>query len=175
MKKNFLLIPMCVLAVACTNKPANSNTCEAGESSVLEVEGTTEGDYNYQESEKLITKSAEEFLSAIEKHDLGKALTFFSPEYVAEQHDNFLKGNTEQFFTEFFASEYSKEDGTTEWKNDIQTSDIVVARLVSVSVGDEPEDHITVELELKDGKKYTTSFTMFIDEDGKAKFVAAVG
>lgn len=156
MKKILVMLSTCAL-VACTGKTTtDNNSSEAVETEVEVVE--VESPFNTM-SEDQMTKVGNEFLTAVVNGDLQKALTYFSRNYVAEEHDQFLNGRTSQFITEFFAMEYTNEEGNSEWKN-IDLSDIKAAKVVKADSGDGLNGSITIELEMADGKKYTGKFTM---------------
>jgi hypothetical protein len=44
----------------------------------------------------------DDFEEAVEDHDWNKVMGLIHPDYVKEQHDEFLDGRTDQFLKEFF-------------------------------------------------------------------------
>ena len=173
MKKIFLLFSVCALA-ACTGKaPVNGPEAETTTEPTEEME--VEAPYNTLNEEQM-KREGNEFLNAIVSGDLQKALTYFSHNYVAEQHDQFQNGNTKQFITDFFANDYTTEEGSKEWKN-IELSDIKGAQVIEVDTGDGLSGVIFVELELQDGKKYVGQFTMEMEMPGSETptLIGAVG
>lgn len=65
--------------------------------------------------EKQHPENIEYFLSEFEKsvlkHDAERLLELMDQDYVRDQHDNFLNGNTTQFVNEFFCGNIVKGQG----------------------------------------------------------------
>lgn len=68
---------------------------------------------NLNNIQSKIDRFLESFESAVESHDSDQIMSHMDPDYVKEQHDNFLGGRTDQFINEFFGG-YKKN--TKEFK-----------------------------------------------------------
>ena len=118
---------------------------------------------------KNITNS---FIVTLMSGDLQGTLEFFDPNYVAEQHDNFLEGRTEQFVAEFLAGSYKKG---------FYFITPELSRIKSMKVKktccdlEKNEIYANVEILMDYGVKYTVKLEMIITENGDMCFIGAVG
>ena len=118
---------------------------------------------------KNITNS---FIATLMSGDLQGTLEFFEPNYVAEQHDNFLEGRTEQFVAEFLAGSYKKG---------FYFITPELSRIKSMKVKktccdlNKNEIYANVEILMDYGVKYTVKLEMIITENGDMCFIGAVG
>lgn len=118
---------------------------------------------------KNITNS---FIATLMQGDLQGTLEFFDPGYVADQHDSFLEGRTEQFIAEFLAGSYKKGYYfiTPE-----------LSRIKSMKVKktccdlEKNEIYADVEILMDYGVKYTVRLEMLVTEYGDLRFIGAVG
>ncbi|MCB9223325.1 MAG: hypothetical protein R2780_09515 [Crocinitomicaceae bacterium] len=56
----------------------------------------------YMKPDPVMINYFNEFEQATETHNWDKVMQMIHPNYVKEQHDNFLEGRTDQFLNEFF-------------------------------------------------------------------------
>ncbi|MCQ2218747.1 MAG: hypothetical protein MJZ33_09765 [Paludibacteraceae bacterium] len=162
MKKILYALTLCTLT-ACNSKPSASN--DQNEIVMAEPDCTSD-----------MTLYTERFAQAYLDGDLKKALTFFSPSYVEEQHDGMLGGRTEQFISEFLGSGiYTDANGEEKYVS-WHPNNIVSITVVSVDCNGNPK--ITVKIALKNGEIYEEVLdTEMVDtENGpKPMFVGAFG
>ena len=128
---------------------------------------------NAQEYDKNTVKNiTNSFIATLMNGDLQGTLEFFEPNYVAEQHDNFLEGRTEQFVAEFLAGSYKK---------DFYFITPQLNRIKSMKVKKtccnlkKNEIYANVEILMDYGVKYTVKLEMVITESGDLFFIGAVG
>lgn len=118
---------------------------------------------------KNITNS---FIATLMQGDLQGTLEFFDPGYVADQHDSFLEGRTEQFIAEFLAGSYKKG---------FYFITPELSRIKSMKVKktccdlEKDEIYANVEILMDYGVKYTVRLEMRITEYGDMRFIGAVG
>lgn len=118
---------------------------------------------------KNITNS---FIATLMQGDLQGTLEFFDPGYVADQHDSFLEGRTEQFIAEFLAGSYKKG---------FYFITPELSRIKSMKVKktccdlEKDEIYANVEILMDYGVKYTVKLEMHITEYGDIRFIGAVG
>ncbi len=118
---------------------------------------------------KNITNS---FIATLMSGDLQGTLEFFDPNYVAEQHDSFLEGRTEQFVAEFLAGSYKKG---------FYFITPELSRIKSMKVKktccdlEKNEIYADVEILMDYGVKYTVRLEMLVTEYGDLRFIGAVG
>lgn len=118
---------------------------------------------------KNITNS---FIATLMSGDLQGTLEFFDPNYVAEQHDSFLEGRTEQFIAEFLAGSYKKG---------FYFITPELSRIKSMKVKktccdlEKNEIYADVEILMDYGVKYTVRLEMLVTEYGDLRFIGAVG
>ena len=120
---------------------------------------------------KKITKG---LISAIMSGDLQLSLEYFAPEYVNEQHDNFLEGRTEQFVMEFIGGVPTTKEGKQLDYVTPKQSDIASMKIKDVVIVGETMYSI-VEVTLKDGRKYTTDLNIEVVDGEMLRFWGAVG
>lgn len=128
---------------------------------------------NAQEYNKATVKNiTESFISTLMRGDLDGTLAFFDPSYVAEQHDQFLEGRTEQFVEEFLSGTVKKGcyDITPQ-----------LSRIKSMKVKKacyNPEKgkiYADVQILMDYGVKYVVRLEMRTSGKGKLGFIGAVG
>ena len=118
---------------------------------------------------KNITNS---FIATLLSGDLQGTLEFFDPGYVADQHDSFLEGRTEQFIAEFLAGSYKKG---------FYFITPELSRIKSMKVKktccdlEKNEIYADVEILMDYGVKYTVRLEMLVTEYGDLRFIGAVG
>lgn len=86
------------------------------------------------------------FETAVINHDAQAVLTFFDETYKKEQHDQFLKGNTEQFLMNFFCGNTVK----LETYSCLALNEIKKIKRVSLDVMDVNECVIQYKLKAND-------------------------
>lgn len=146
MKKFITIIAIAVLSLA---------YCNAQKYTTADVKGITES-----------------FINTLLNDDIKMTLEFFDPAYVAEQHDNFLEGRTEQFVSEFLAGSYKKGFYFVNPKiNEIKS--IKIKKCVCKI--DKGDIYSIVEVLLDTGVKYKVQLDMVIIENGDLCFIGAVG
>lgn len=112
------------------------------------------------------------FISTLMEGNLKGTLGFFDPSYVAEQHDDFLEGRTEQFVAEFLCGNIKKGyyDMTPE-----------LSRIKSMKVKktccnpEKNEYYADVQMVMDYGVKYMVRLEMRVMESGDLRFIGAVG
>lgn len=118
---------------------------------------------------KNITNS---FIATLLSGDLQGTLEFFDPNYVADQHDNFLEGRTEQFVAEFLAGSYKK--GYYFITPELNRIKSMKVKKTCCNL-EKDEIYANVEILMDYGVKYTVRLEMRITEYGDMRFIGAVG
>ena len=118
---------------------------------------------------KNITNS---FIVTLLQGDLQGTLEFFEPNYVADQHDNFLEGRTEQFIAEFLAGSYKK--GFYFITPELNRIKSMKVKKTCCDL-EKNEIYANVEILMDYGVKYTVKLEMVISENGDMCFIGAVG
>ena len=113
------------------------------------------------------------FISTLmECESLESTLVFFDPDYVAEQHDDFLEGRTKQFLEEFLCGNVKKGyyDMTPELSR-------IKSMKVKQTCCDLEKDDIyaDVKIVMDYGVKYVVRLKMVVTESGDLRFIGAVG
>ena len=125
-----------------------------------------------QFTKKDVKKVTTGFISAVKAGQLGGSLYFFDPRYVAEQHDDFLEGRTDQFVEEFLSG--NDEEGVTfitpKW-------DHIKSMKVKKTFCDVERDDIyaDVQVVMDDGVKYVVRLRLRVTDSGDLRFIGAVG
>ena len=130
-------------------------------------------DVTAQEYTKSTVKGiANGFISTLTQGHLKGALSFFDPNYVAEQHDDFLEGRTEQFLAEFLAGNYKKG-----YYFITPELDRIKSMKVKKTCCDLEKDEIyaDVQILMDYGVKYTVRLQIRVTDDGDLRFIGAVG
>ncbi|MBQ9666745.1 MAG: hypothetical protein IJV33_09790 [Bacteroidaceae bacterium] len=104
--------------------------------------------------------------------DLKGTLAFFDPSYVAEQHDNFLEGRTEQFVTEFLSGTVKK--GYYDMTPELHRIKSMKVKKVCCNPKKE-EFYADVQILMDYGVKYTVRLDLHVTESGELRFIGAVG
>jgi hypothetical protein len=97
-----------------------------------------------------ITPLLADFEAAISKHSYKRMLRTMDHEYAAEQHQDFLHGNTKQFVDEFLAA-YTAPDNGGDYIP-ITLPEIASVQLSKVQIADQ-QVHIAYVCTLKNGKQ----------------------
>ena len=126
-----------------------------------------------QEYKKSTVKGiANGFISTLMQGNLKGTLYFFDPDYVAEQHDSFLEGRTEQFVAEFLAGNVKKG-----YYAITPQLDRIKSMKVKKAYCDPEKDDIyaDVQIVMDYGVKYVVRLKMVVTESGDLRFIGAVG
>ncbi len=122
-------------------------------------------------------RSAQAFLvrfeNAVINHDEQAVLTFFDETYKTEQHDQFLKGNTEQFLKNFFCGNTVK----LATYSCLSLNEIKKMKRVSLDLMDENECVVQYKVKANDRMimLYVAIFRKTYNGLAKWGFVGAVG
>lgn len=112
------------------------------------------------------------FISTLMQGNLKGTLQFFDPNYVAEQHDDFLEGRTEQFVAEFLCGNVKKGyfDMTPQLNR-------IKSMKVKKTYCDVEKDDIyaDVQIVMDYGVKYIVKLQLRVTESGDLRFIGAVG
>jgi len=128
---------------------------------------------NAQEYNKNTVKNiTNSFITTLMSGDLQGTLEFFDPNYVADQHDNFLEGRTEQFVAEFLAGSYKK--GFYFITPELNRIKSMKVKKTCCDLN-KNEIYANVEILMDYGVKYTVKLEMIITENGDMCFIGAVG
>ena len=130
-------------------------------------------DANAQKYTKSTVKGiANGFISELMQQNLKGTLGFFDPDYVAEQHDDFLEGRTEQFVSEFLAGQVKKGFYFITPK-----IDRIKSMKVKKTNCDIENDEIwaDVQILMDYGVKYTVRLQLRVTDSGDLRFIGAVG
>lgn len=130
-------------------------------------------DANAQTYKKSTVKGlANGFISTLMEGNLKGTLYFFDPNYVAEQHDDFLEGRTEQFVAEFLCGNVKKGyyDMTPQLNR-------IKSMKVKKTCCDLQADEIyaDVQIVMDYGVKYIVRLQLRVTESGELRFIGAVG
>lgn len=112
------------------------------------------------------------FISTLMQGNLKGTLYFFDPSYVAEEHDSFLEGRTEQFVAEFLAGNVKKGYYAITPQLD---------RIKSIKVKktfcdlEKDEIYADVKILMDYGVKYTVRLQLRVTDSGDLRFIGAVG
>ncbi|MBR6036488.1 MAG: hypothetical protein IKP41_06000 [Bacteroidaceae bacterium] len=112
------------------------------------------------------------FISTLMQGELKNTLEFFDPNYVAEQHDNFLEGRTEQFVAEFLCGSYKK--GFYDITPQLHRIKSMKVKKTCCDL-EKNEIYADVKILMDYGVKYTVRLDMLITESGDLRFIGAVG
>ena len=145
MRKLIVIIALLSAAICCNAQEYNKNTV------------------------KNITNS---FIATLMNGDLQGTLEYFDPNYVADQHDNFLEGRTEQFVAEFLAGSYKK--GFYFITPELNRIKSMKVKKTCCDL-EKNEIYANVEILMDYGVKYTVKLEMIITENGDMCFIGAVG
>ena len=128
---------------------------------------------NAQQYTKSTVKGiANGFISTLMQGNLKGTLYFFDPSYVAEEHDSFLEGRTEQFVAEFLAGNVKKGYYAITPQLD---------RIKSIKVKktfcdlEKDEIYADVKILMDYGVKYTVRLQLRVTDSGDLRFIGAVG
>ena len=112
------------------------------------------------------------FIAELMQKNLRGTLGFFDPNYVAEQHDDFLEGRTEQFVAEFLAGSYKKG-----FYFITPELDRIKSMKVKKTCCDLEKDEIyaDVQILMDYGVRYTVRLQLRVTDDGDLRFIGDVG
>ena len=155
MKALYGLIVLLALT-ACNKKPADNATTD-GEDNVVTI--NINGQDNFSEAD--VMTLANNFADAVVNRDYQKAITYFAPEYVSNQLNDFLEGRVNQFIGEYLFGFYTDESG--EEKPITPDIDLITSIKVLSVTCEEDNYSAIVEIVLSDGPTYTTELTMSVE------------
>ncbi len=126
-----------------------------------------------QEYKKSMVKGiANGFITTLMEGNLKGTLYFFDPDYVAEEHDSFLEGRTEQFVAEFLAGTVKKGF----YFITPQLDRIKSMKVKKVCCNPEKEEfYADVQILMDYGVKYVVRLDLRVTESGDLRFIGAVG
>ena len=130
------------------------------------------GVYAQEYTKATVKNITQNFISTLMSGDLKGTLIFFDPGYVAEQHDDFLEGRTNQFVAEFLA-------GFVKKRANLLTPELdrIKSMKVKKTHCDLAKDAIyaDVQILMDYGVKYTVRLVLRVTADGNLGFIGAVG
>jgi hypothetical protein len=112
------------------------------------------------------------FDQAVERHSLKKMMKFMDSDYILDQHDQMLQGNTKQFIDELLSGYSRPGDGAF---IAIDYEDILQVDLFEMIPMDE-SNQVVWKLLLNDGRViYTTFWVKLNEKTGQYGIVGPVG
>ena len=162
-KLGFIILALTL--VACNGQ--NSKVKDKETDKVVTINGKR------QFSEKDVETLATNFCNAILERDYQKAASYFAPEYLSLQLGDFLDGRVNQFIGEYLWGQYTDSNGNTKGISP-NLDDIRWIKVLSASA---ETDYYTacVEIELKNGIKYTTELGMSVEFVNSAETLVLYG
>jgi len=128
---------------------------------------------NAQEYKKSTVKGiTNAFISTLMQGELKGTLQFFDPDYVAEQHDSFLEGRTEQFVAEFLCGNVKK--GFYDMTPQLNRIKSMKVKKTCCDV-EKDEIYADVQIVMDYGVKYIVRLQLRVTESGDLRFIGAVG
>lgn len=128
---------------------------------------------NAQEYKKSTVKGiTNAFISTLMPGELKGTLQFFDPDYVAEQHDSFLEGRTEQFVAEFLCGNVKK--GFYDMTPQLNRIKSMKVKKTCCDV-EKDEIYADVQIVMDYGVKYIVRLQLRVTESGDLRFIGAVG
>ena len=128
---------------------------------------------NAQEYKKSTVKGiTNAFISTLMQGGLKGTLQFFDPDYVAEQHDSFLEGRTEQFVAEFLCGNVKK--GFYDMTPQLNRIKSMKVKKTCCDV-EKDEIYADVQIVMDYGVKYIVRLQLRVTESGDLRFIGAVG
>lgn len=121
-------------------------------------------------TKKEIKVFCNDFSSVIASGDLNKAMNFLDKDYVKTQHDEFLEGRTDQFFSELLAGEDKNGDFTVPSIKEIKS-----IKTGKISLSEDNGAEITFIIILKNGTKIKSEIHLETESKDSMAFVGAVG
>ena len=112
------------------------------------------------------------FISTLMQGNLKGTLQFFDPNYVAEQHDDFLEGRTEQFVAEFLCGNVKK--GYFDMTPQLNRIKSMKVKKTCCDV-EKDEIYADVQIVMDYGVKYIVRLQLRVTESGDLRFIGAVG
>ena len=128
---------------------------------------------NAQEYKKSTVKGITNgFISTLMEGNVKGTLGFFDPDYVAEQHDSFLEGRTEQFVAEFLCGNVKK--GFYDMTPQLNRIKSMKVKKTCCDV-EKDEIYADVQIVMDYGVKYIVRLQLRVTESGDLRFIGAVG
>ncbi len=127
-----------------------------------------------QINEKKLQKFGKKFAKAVISGKPKKCLQFFDHEYVKEQHDHILQGNTMQFVSEFLFGSEQPPMGETETDPPV-LSDIAKIEFTSILRNINRDIYAAYDITLRNGKSYKFLAPVRVRAKNKFGFVGAYG
>lgn len=115
---------------------------------------------------------ANAFISTLQRGAVKETLGFFDPKYVAEQHDSFLEGRTEQFVAEFLAGSYKK--GYYFITPELNRIKSMKVKKTCCDL-EKDEIYADVQIVMDYGVKYTVRLQLVPTDVGDLRFIGGVG
>ncbi len=123
-------------------------------------------------NKKTVKNITESFIATLMRGDLYDTLEFFDPDYVTEQHDNFLEGRTEQFVAEFLVGKVKK--GFYYITPELSRIKSMKVKKTCYDPGKD-EIYADVQILMDYGVKYVVRLDMHISQKGDLVFIGAMG
>ena len=163
--KIIIFTVMAIALVACNGQ--NTKVKDKETDNIVTINGKR------QFSEKDVETLATNFCNAILERDYQKAVSYFAPEYISLQLGDFLEGRVNQFIGEYLWGQYTDSNGNTKGISP-NLDDIRWIKVLSASA---ETDYYTacVEIELKNGIKYTTELGMSVEFVNSAETLVLYG
>ena len=151
--KRIIFTVMAIALVACNGQ--NTKVKDKETDKIVTINGKR------QFTEKDVETLATNFCNAILERDYQKAASYFAPEYLSLQLGDFLEGRVNQFIGEYLWGQYTDSNGNAKGISP-NLDDIRWIKVLSASA---ETDYYTacVEIELKNGIKYTTELGMSVE------------
>ena len=161
--RKIIFLVMAIALVGCNGQ----NTANKHKDKIVTINGKR------QFSEEDVETLATNFCNAILERDYQKAASYFAPEYVSLQLGDFLDGRVNQFIGEYLWGQYTDSNGNTKGISP-NLDDIRWIKVLSASA---ETDYYTacVEIELKNGIKYTTELGMSVEFVNSAETLVLYG
>ena len=163
--KRIIFTVLAIAFVACNGQ--NTKVKDKETDNIVTINGKR------QFSEKDVETLATNFCNAILERDYQKAVSYFAPEYISLQLGDFLEGRINQFIGEYLWGQYTDSYGNT--KGIAPNLDDI--RWIKVLSASAETDYYTacVEIELKNGIKYTTELGMSVEFVNSAETLVLYG
>lgn len=178
MKKCFFGVALLALT-SCTNTPSsNEGNQMTEENQVTEENQGWEKSIAPRFSKEVVAELVNEFSDKITSGKYKEALSCYDPEYVAEQHDSFLEGRTNQFISESICGELIVVVNEDKDFSCPELDMVASIRIMDVVNQGEDYDLATLEVTLKNGNIIRAEAMIHpVVVDGKVKplFRMAVG
>jgi hypothetical protein len=121
-------------------------------------------------SKKEAKSFCQSFTNAIVAGDLNEAMKSIDPDYKKIQHDKFLEGRTDQFFSELLAGKDKNGEYISPSVKEI--SSVKVGKIVFSELDG---NSVWLAIVLKNGTKLKSRIMFNVSEDNKITIVGALG